>query len=74
MQMLSALGLRRIVTGLGTQGCERLGCRFHRACDHTALDMIIDQPHCLHERIYPGGTEEFSAKLLQVLGQGDRFR
>ncbi len=42
--------------------------------DHTVLNMIVDQPHSLHEGIHRGGTDEFPAQLFQILRQSKRFR
>lgn len=53
---------------------ERLACALSFGSDHAAIHMIIDQPHCLHEGIHRGWSDEFPALPFEVLRQGERFR
>src|SRR5713226_5978533 len=53
---------------------ETLARTLNSASDHAVLDMIVDQPHCLHESIHRGGSDEFPAQLFQILRQSKRFR
>ena len=43
---------------------EILASPFDFDSNHTALHMIIDQSHCLHEGIYGGRPNEFPALLF----------
>src|SRR5690554_4697469 len=58
-------------------------CRLERAHQHRALgfdlvpaeaplDMIVDQPHGLHEGVAGGWSDEGEAALAQVLAEPDR--
>lgn len=49
--------------GKGLAGALDLGPR------RTISDVIIDQPHRLHEGIHRGRPDEFPSQLLEVLGQ-----
>src|SRR6266496_1267596 len=53
---------------------ETLARALDFASDHAVRDMIVDQPHCLHESIHRGGSHEFPAQLFQILRQGKRLR
>ncbi len=45
------------------------GSGIQRLLPHVAaLEMVVDQPHGLHEGIHGGGPDEAEAALLQVLG------
>ena len=38
----------------------------------AALDMVIDHPHCLHERINRGGADKTPPSLLEFLRHPNR--
>ena len=53
---------------------ETLACALNFGPDYTVLNMIVDQPHSLHEGIHRGGSDEFPTQLFQILRQSKRFR
>lgn len=39
----------------------------HFGPEHAVRDMVIDQPHCLHEGIHRGESDEFPGQLFQII-------
>ncbi len=46
---------------------KTLACALHFTSDHAVCNMIVNQPHSLHEGIHRGGAEKFPAQLFQIL-------
>src|SRR5262245_1424965 len=61
-------------TSTSTWSLEILACALNLGSDHALLDMIVDQPHCLHEGIHRRRPDEFPALLLEIPRKGKRFR
>ena len=53
---------------------EAIARAFNFASDHTISDVIIDQPHRLHEGIDGGGSDELPALFFQIFRQRKRLR
>ena len=53
---------------------EFLACALDLRPDHAVLDVVVDQPHRLHEGIDRGRPDELPALLLELLRQRDGFR
>lgn len=53
---------------------ETLARAINFGSEHAVRNMIVDQPHRLHEGIYGGRSDGFPPELFQVLRQSKRFR
>src|SRR6185503_3922116 len=65
---------RRSRSLVRTRPLETLPGGLDFGSDHTFFNVIIDQPHRLHEGIDRGRPDKFPALFLQVLRQGNRGR
>lgn len=53
---------------------ELLTLALDRFPDEAILDMIVDQPHRLHEGVHGSRSNEFPTLLFELLRQRDRLR
>src|SRR5690349_20901896 len=72
---VSTISLRSMMASCDSgRSLEGFTLLLHCSAAPAAFDVIVDESHCLHERINGCGADKGPSALLEVPGQGLRLR